>query len=165
MYSARADAEQTMDMLIAREYRQAKKPVNGLESITRQLSVFDALSYLEQAELVRRALAIYHKQSRTLNQRLFRYYRRGDLISLWVLQEQFAQEMGSIFTPLSQATLGGRNHDMIERILKQTPQASQLIAVGALHLPGQDGLLCLLEVQGYRLRPVALDGRRTARKM
>ncbi|MEJ2670270.1 MAG: TraB/GumN family protein, partial [Gammaproteobacteria bacterium] len=93
LYSARSDAEQTMDMLIAHNYHQLKKPVKGLESVSRQLSVFDALSYQQQAALVRRALEIYQVQSATLNQRLFQYYRRGDLINLWVLQEQFVEDM------------------------------------------------------------------------
>ncbi|MEJ2681208.1 MAG: TraB/GumN family protein, partial [Gammaproteobacteria bacterium] len=159
LYSARSDAEQTMDMLIAHNYHQLKKPVKGLESVSRQLSVFDALSYQQQAALVRRALEIYQVQSATLNQRLFQYYRRGDLINLWVLQEQFVEDMGPIFVPLNQATLGGRNRDMLERIMTSTPRAAQLIAVGALHLPGSDGLLCLLEGKGYRVRPAVLGQR------
>lgn len=45
-----------------------------------------------------------------------------------------------------------RNHRMAERMQPYLQQGKVFIAVGALHLPGEEGLLNLLEQQGYAVR-------------
>ena len=47
-----------------------------------------------------------------------------------------------------------RNADWITKLPKMLKESSCFIAVGALHLPGQNGLLKLLEKEGYKLSPV-----------
>ena len=47
-----------------------------------------------------------------------------------------------------------RNHRMAERMRQYLQQGQAFIAVGALHLPGEEGLLNLLEQQGYTVRRV-----------
>jgi uncharacterized protein YbaP (TraB family) len=41
---------------------------------------------------------------------------------------------------------------MSERMQQYLQQGKVFVAVGALHLPGEDGLLNLLEQQGYTVR-------------
>jgi uncharacterized protein YbaP (TraB family) len=40
---------------------------------------------------------------------------------------------------------------MVERMLPHIAERSAFIAVGALHLPGEEGILSLLEQRGYRV--------------
>ena len=47
-----------------------------------------------------------------------------------------------------------RNQRMAERAQPMLQAGKAFIAVGALHLPGDKGLLNLLEQQGYRIRRV-----------
>ena len=47
-----------------------------------------------------------------------------------------------------------RNHRMAERMQSRLRSGGRFIAVGALHLPGRDGLLRLLSQQGYTLTRV-----------
>jgi uncharacterized protein YbaP (TraB family) len=47
-----------------------------------------------------------------------------------------------------------RNYRMAERIQPQLREGNALIAVGALHLPGEEGLLALLAEEGYRVSAV-----------
>ena len=47
-----------------------------------------------------------------------------------------------------------RNRRMLERIQPRLREGNAFIAVGALHLPGKDGLLTLLRNKGYRVSPV-----------
>lgn len=157
LYSIKADTARTMDALLAQYYAADDKPVAGLETVERQLSVFDQLTYTEQARLVKRALTLHAQQSQGLQERLFVHYKRGDLQNLWRLQGEFAQAMGPLFAPLHEATLAGRNEDMVVRFLAQKGSVASLIAVGALHLPGPRGLLCLFEQQGYQLTPLPMD--------
>lgn len=49
---------------------------------------------------------------------------------------------------------GGRNAIMIERLSKELVRGDIFIAVGALHLPGPQGMLRGLELRGFRVEPV-----------
>ena len=48
----------------------------------------------------------------------------------------------------------GRNKNWIPVIEKNVHQSSCLIAVGALHLPGENGLINMLRKEGYTLTPI-----------
>ncbi len=47
-----------------------------------------------------------------------------------------------------------RNHTMVSRALGLLERGNAFIAVGALHLPGDDGLVELFGKAGYKLTPV-----------
>jgi uncharacterized protein YbaP (TraB family) len=47
-----------------------------------------------------------------------------------------------------------RNHRMVQRMQPLLKEGQQFIAVGALHLPGEEGLLQLLNDQGYSVTAV-----------
>jgi uncharacterized protein YbaP (TraB family) len=47
-----------------------------------------------------------------------------------------------------------RNRRMVERMGRRLFEGNAFIAVGALHLPGEDGILRLLEQQGYAVTAV-----------
>jgi hypothetical protein len=40
---------------------------------------------------------------------------------------------------------------MVERLRPRLAEGGAFVAVGALHLPGEEGILRLLERQGYRV--------------
>jgi uncharacterized protein YbaP (TraB family) len=44
-----------------------------------------------------------------------------------------------------------RNHRMRDRALAFLRRGGAFIAVGAVHLPGKEGLLSLLEMEGYHV--------------
>ena len=47
-----------------------------------------------------------------------------------------------------------RNYDWLAKIEKHIKQEPSFIAVGALHLPGNDGLINLLRKAGYKVKAV-----------
>lgn len=51
-------------------------------------------------------------------------------------------------------TLFDRNKKWMEHIPKLILEKASLIAVGAAHLPGKDGLINLLRLQGFTVEPV-----------
>jgi uncharacterized protein YbaP (TraB family) len=48
--------------------------------------------------------------------------------------------------------LAERNHRMVRRLQELLDQGNTFIAVGALHLPGEEGMLRLLQQRGYTVR-------------
>ena len=47
-------------------------------------------------------------------------------------------------------------------IITNIQQCSCLIAVGALHLPGEDGLITMLRKEGYKVTPVDIHDKKNA---
>jgi len=47
-----------------------------------------------------------------------------------------------------------RNHRMLESLLPLLAESPVFVAVGALHLPGEKGLVSLLRKNGYILKPL-----------
>ena len=47
-----------------------------------------------------------------------------------------------------------RNYRMVRRMRPRLMEGNSFIAVGALHLPGAEGIIHLLEKEGYRVSPV-----------
>lgn len=50
--------------------------------------------------------------------------------------------------------ISDRNHVMAERAVPIIDRGNAFIAVGALHLPGKDGIIELLRAKGYRVTPL-----------
>ena len=47
-----------------------------------------------------------------------------------------------------------RNRNWVEQMKEIMPSASAMFVVGAGHLPGEQGVIRLLENEGYKLEPV-----------
>ncbi|TNF37962.1 MAG: hypothetical protein EP315_01845, partial [Gammaproteobacteria bacterium] len=70
------------------------------------------------------------------------------------LQQQNMYDDSEIDDRLMVEMLDKRNLRMVERMQSCLQQGRAFIAVGALHLPGVQGVLHLLEQQGYSVSPV-----------
>jgi hypothetical protein len=128
----------------------ADRPVRELEGLRGQLSIFDRLPESAQAAM----LAAVVRESGNMRrdpERLQRAWIAGDAATI-----EAATSEGILADPaLQEALLTGRNRDWVAQLLpmlKDTPRP--LIAVGAAHLVGPDGLVALLTAQGYRLRRI-----------
>ena len=125
------------------------KPVFGLETLSEQLEIFNAMSNEDQVALLEETLAQINIIPELI-ENLTRAYLDRDLVKLTVLaNEQFSQSRAH--ARLKQSLLLDRNKKMMERMRPRISEGNAFIAVGALHLSGPHGLLRLLQQQGYRL--------------
>ncbi|MEO1221531.1 MAG: TraB/GumN family protein [Pseudomonadota bacterium] len=124
--------------------------VFGLETAQEQLGIFDKLAADDQRELLEGTVAEW-KASRDNPERLMRAWLVGNIEAL-----EEATSTGIMADPeLRHALLVRRNKDWMTQL---TPMLSEeerpLIAVGAAHLVGPDGMVTMLQAKGYTLRRI-----------
>lgn len=125
------------------------KPILGLESANEQFEVFDGLPIEQQVGLLELALKQYPELP-TQFENLLQAYLDKDLARLLQLgTEQLEDTPPALAEVVMHRLLERRNQRMLDRLLPLMESQSSFVAVGALHLPGEQGLLTLLARQGF----------------
>jgi hypothetical protein len=137
-----------MEEVIMQEVKKQQKPVNGLETMAFQASVFDSIPYTEQARELLKTIDSAGKED-SLTARMLSVYRSQDLDAI----EKLTAEEEGVSSYLN-LFLYDRNTKWIPVIENAIQKSPSLIAVGAAHLPGKKGVIQLLANAGYKLRPV-----------
>ncbi len=133
-----------LDMLIYRDALDSAKPVAGLETMTEQLAVFDDLSETDQIALLRETLDA-RAQLPQMFEALIGAYLARDLGQLQTLSDGYlAQGNPRLAALFQEVVIDSRNQRMVERIEPLLSEGGWFIAVGALHLPGDQGIIALL---------------------
>ncbi|OYW45198.1 MAG: hypothetical protein B7Z33_04905 [Sphingomonadales bacterium 12-68-11] len=119
-------------------------PVTGLESFAAQFALFDRLPEPAQAELLEQAAADTSPEEEGA---LARAWLTGDLAALVQTTDR-----GLADPELRRVLLTGRNRAWAGRIAAMIEQGRYpLVAVGAGHMLGGEGLPALLAAQGYKV--------------
>lgn len=146
-----AETGEFLDLVLYQRARAMNKQVSGLETIDEQLGLFDALSEDDQIALLQDALNNLD-QLPTIFQALLDRYLDRDLAGLVEINQQLVDRDKSGFADRFQVKLvDERNQRMVERLAGPLAEGGAFVAVGALHLPGERGMLRLLEQRGYRV--------------
>ncbi|WP_420346368.1 TraB/GumN family protein [Pelagibius sp.] len=128
--------------------------VVALEHIEEQLSLLADTSLEEEAEMLRQVLVKLEERPNGRGD-LIDSYLAGNMSPVYQLVERMAQENeepgARVF---KEQFLDARNRTMVNRMIPLLKQGRAFIAVGALHMPGDQGILHLLEQQGYRVTRV-----------
>lgn len=128
--------------------------VVALETLDEQLTFLTGLSEEGQIDLIRMAVEDFD-QMRALFDELVTAYLEGDLEQLErISDEQLEGVDEAVVRHFNEVGLKQRNHIMVERAKPYLEQGDSIIAVGALHLPGEEGLIRLLEQEGYTVEGV-----------
>jgi len=145
---------QILDLVLYQDALQQDKAVYGLETVREQLDLFDSMSESDQVTLLRDAVDKFPELD-ALHAELLEVYKQRDLEGLLAINETSMQaEDQRLAKEFQRRVIDDRNHRMAERMQPYLRQGKAFVAVGALHLPGEQGLLNLLEQQGYTVRRV-----------
>jgi uncharacterized protein YbaP (TraB family) len=145
---------EALDQMLATQAREQGKSVFGLETVPEQLSTFDSLPLADQIRLVQDVVD-EHDRFPIIFRELEQAYLARDLPKLLELGRQDLDKPDAALAEyLLDKLLDGRNWLMLERVQPYLRQGGTFVAIGALHLPGEDGLLQLLQVRGYSVRVV-----------
>jgi len=142
-----------LDYKLYLEAQAQAKPVLHLESPDEQLAALDDLPMAQQKRLLRYALDNYPLLDQQM-QDVTQAYLARDLRLLIELHEKHTPRNEPVFATLMNHMHKQRNHRMLPRIEALLEYGNAFIAVGALHLAGDNGLLNQLEKRGYKLTRV-----------
>ncbi len=130
--------------------------LNAFETIDGQLDVFDTMALEDQVRLLSSTVRLADRQQ-TLMRDMIANYLKGDLSAIYALMETQLDPEGQAFADLfKQKLLNDRNRQMARVAADFLPEGRVFIAVGALHLPGELGLVNLLRQQGYTATRIEL---------
>ena len=141
--------QEQLDTWFQTQAKQAGKKIGGLETMESQIDVlYNSQSLKRQAQQLY-CSATHIDYGIDMTRRLAEAYLNQDLDKLLDITEE---KMGNACdsTPEEEETLiFGRNADWVKRMPDIMAQSPTLFVVGAGHLPGERGVLKLLEKQGY----------------
>ncbi|MBC7949186.1 MAG: TraB/GumN family protein [Chitinophagaceae bacterium] len=141
-----------MEQVIMQEAMQSKKKIKGLESMAYQAGVLDSIPYKVQAEQLVSYIDNIKKnkdQDKELDE-MMTAYREQDLKKLEELIMKTDMGIGNF----TEVLLFNRNRNWVAKLKDLLPEKTLLIAVGAGHLPGDQGVISLLRKAGYTVTPL-----------
>lgn len=143
-----------LDQQLYQEAERYGKKTYGLETSREQVAVFEAFSLQQQIVMLDDAINEFDRLPMLFDE-LLRYYLQRDLSGLQRSSEKYMQQGDSVIAKsFKQKVLLDRNYMMVRRMQPRLLEGNSFIAVGALHLPGDEGILRLLERQGYKVTAV-----------
>lgn len=142
--------QQQLDGEIQKRGAAIGKEIGGFETIQDQCNALFGSSIIEQAESLM-DMVRHDDQSAGMAKKLAQAYLSGDLNAMLALMEDPANGASEEWT---ERMINRRNANWMRVMAGLLPTASVLIAVGAGHLPGDEGLISLLRKNGYSVDPV-----------
>lgn len=141
-----------LDMMLQEMARKQGKKLYGLETVQEQIEVFDGFTQAEQLILLRETLENLDELD-DMFKLLHKLYLTRDLSGMLAFSEeqQAESEHPEMMAAFNKRLINDRNLRMLERMQPRLNEGNAFIAVGALHLAGKNGLLKLLEAQGYQV--------------
>lgn len=125
--------------------------IEGLETIGEQMALFNNLTKEQQASMVMENIR-HGDEGIELIKRMETTYQTQNVDDLYHL----IQSEGGVINEEQSAFLDDRNKNWIPKIIDYISSKNAFIAVGAGHLGGPNGVIRLLQKEGYTLTPVEL---------
>lgn len=136
--------------------RARRLPLHQIEGVEEQIFTFDEFPMESQVALLKHSLA-HREELHELAERTVEAYLARDLAAIWRLREHFIArhpEVAAHQDAMTKRVVYDRSVVMAFRMQRELRRGGAFIALGALHLYGEKGVLALLEADGYRAEAV-----------
>ena len=143
------DSSDFLDEYLMKKAQSNKKEIIGIETIEEQIQALDLIPLKEQARMILELVEPDTTKAPESSEDLVDIYARGDLDAIYSFYKK--EDLSNIFNA---ALITNRNHRMADRIDSIMQKKTLFTAVGALHLPGDEGVINLLKKKGYTLTPI-----------
>ncbi len=147
-----ADTGRFLDLEIYVHAVETQRRAVGLETAAEQLAVFERMPLQAQLLLLDEMIKNAHELPKQL-ETLTDAYLAGDLERLAALaREQYGDMPPVVREWFDEVLIRQRNQRMLARLLPLLDEGPVFIAVGALHLAGENGLLAGLRRKGLKVQ-------------
>jgi len=149
---AQPGAGPTLDAQLYAQARERRLPLESMESVEEQIFTFDEFPMDSQLALLRHALA-HQDELIAMSERTVDAYLARDLDGIWRIQEAFVERYPQIArhnAVFVKRVIYDRSVVMAFRMQRALRAGNAFVALGALHLHGDEGVLALLEADGFR---------------
>ncbi len=146
---------QPLDLRLAENARARGVPVAGLETLEEQLQALAAVPEDDQLTVLRAGLKLYDRTDDVL-ETMVRSYLARDIAQIQPMHEWLWRQAGfepKAFAAFLEQLVTVRNKRMRDAAVPLLADGGAFVAVGALHLPGERGLVELLRGAGYKVTP------------
>jgi uncharacterized protein YbaP (TraB family) len=141
-----------LDSQLLEAARARRLPLSQIEGVEEQIFTFDEFPMASQIALLKHSLA-HRDELGALAERTLEAYLAGDLAAIWRLREEFVARHPQIAphqAVMTKRVVHDRSVVMAFRMQRELRRGGAFVALGALHLYGEKGVLALLEADGYR---------------
>jgi uncharacterized protein len=128
--------------------KDKNKEIVGLETVEEQVKALESITIEEQFKMILQSIDKQNKDQRDYK-KLLKAYTKQDLDKM-LSQMQKSAMSDAAYKKL----IDDRNVNMAERMIPIMQQQSFFVAVGAGHLPGENGIISLLRKKGYTVTAV-----------
>jgi uncharacterized protein len=143
----------SVDDMVSKLAKANKVAVKGLETDIGQIKAMASVPMADQIAQLKATL-YWANQIEDQHETLNRLYLDRDLGAIWPMSIELAEKAGiarTAFDSFEKILITDRNKSMAEAAITHLAKGNAFIAVGALHLTGQGGLVELLRAKGYTL--------------
>ncbi len=130
--------------------KEQNEEVLGLETIESQIAIFDSIPYEDQLKDLLRMADEGMEKAKSDLAALDSLHKNEDVEGML----QMASETEGMSADFSELLLDDRNKKWIPEIEKIAKEKPSFFGVGALHLPGENGVIKLLRKAGFTVTPV-----------
>ena len=152
------------DVLLIRTAREAGVPVEGLETIGEQVDVMAGMP----EPLMLAALADVARMGPLMDdmfETMVSLYETGDIARIWAMMSDpimatfgdgssDADAAQAMYAAFQARVIDERNANMVERMTAHLEKGNAFVAVGALHMPGEKGIVEMLRQRGWTVTAV-----------
>jgi len=127
--------------------------IKGLETMAEQGEIFNKLPVGTQVRLLTDTVCHYDVVKSDFEE-MKKLYLNRDTGGLYNFNNRFSITDEAVYQNLMDDLLTRRNHTMADRMQEELKKGNAFIAIGALHLPGDEGVLSLLGGKGYNISKI-----------
>lgn len=143
------DDSEPMDIYFQRQAKSKNKKLTGLETLEKQMDIMFNSKTLRQNGDQLLDLVQNKEHMRDSLIRMNVLYHQQDIESLFQMMKA-----EKYYSERDVQILFERNLSWVQILLPLFREQSTFVAVGALHLPGEQGLISLLRQHGYTVHPI-----------
>lgn len=147
------DQGEPLDMVLLSIAQQNGTAVAGLESLKEQGDIFSELNMEEQVKLLTDTVCHYETVEQDF-EAMKSFYLKRDLAGLYQYAQRYSVSEKPVYKKLMKKLIEDRNNIMVSRMQTMLDKGNAFIAIGAMHLTGKEGVLALLEKQGYSVSAI-----------